>query len=106
MSVEVDLAELADKAAEHRFAYLVTVGDDQRAKPVAVRPQVDGATVTLPSLGDGTRANLAARPDVVLVFPPPEAGGFSLLVDAQAEVDGDGARLTATHAVLHRPADR
>ena len=106
MSVEVDLAELAGKAAEYRFAYLVTVGDDLRAKPVGVLPEIEGVEVTLPSLGSGTRANLAARPDVVMVFPPAAPGGFSLFVDGRAEVDGEDARLTATHAVLHRPADR
>lgn len=106
MSVEVELAELAAQAAGYRFAYLLTVGDDARAKPVAVRPEVTGREVLLDGLGSGTLANLTARPDVVLVFPPPDPGGFSLVVDGRAEVVDEGARVTATHAVLHRPADR
>lgn len=106
MSVEVELAELAGKAEEYPFAYLITVGEDLRAKPVGVQPRIVGIDVTLPSVGVGTRSNITERPDVVLLYPPAEPGGYSLFVDGRAEVDGQGARMIATHAVLHRPADR
>ena len=41
---------------------------------------------------------------VVLLFPPIEADGFSMIVDGEAEVNGDGVVVTPTWAVLHRPA--
>ena len=66
------------------------------------------------SVGRTSFANATVRPEITLVFPPVEEGGFSLVVDATAEsgagsASGSGAtaglmRLTATWAVLHRPA--
>jgi|tagenome__1003787_1003787.scaffolds.fasta_scaffold20821854_2 hypothetical protein len=104
MSVKVDLADLSAALAEVDFGYLMTVGDDQRAHAVAVRPKLDGGCLVLHGLGRRTHANLAARPDVSLVWPPTTEGGYSLIVDARATVSDDGARLTPEHAVLHRPA--
>lgn len=105
MSVKVDLAELARHVAERRFAYLLTVGDDLRPKAVAVTPVVEGDVLAVDGLGPGTRANLTARPDVALVWPPVEEGGYSLIVDGRAASTDDGVRVTPGHAVLHRPAD-
>lgn len=108
MSVKVDLAELADHLAAYRFAYLLTVGDTLRVKAVAVTPTLDGEVLVIDGLGPGTKANLVARPDISLVWPPVEEGGYSLILDGHAEPSGDtgaGARVTPSHAVLHRPAD-
>ncbi len=105
MSVKVDLAELARHVAERRFAYLLTVGDDLRPKAVAVTPAVEGDVLAVDGLGPGTRANLTARPDVSLVWPPVTDGGYSLIVDGRAASTDDGVRVTPGHAVLHRPAD-
>jgi hypothetical protein len=38
------------------------------------------------------------------MFPPREVDGLSLLVDGEAEVDGDGVIVSPTWAVLHRSA--
>lgn len=81
MSVKVDLDELAGAAAERRFAYLLTVTDDQRPHAVAVT----FACVRRPS-----------------------EGGSTLIADGWCAVaeDGDLATFLASGAVLHRPADR
>ena len=71
MSTKVDLHELADTMRDYGFAYLLTVTDDQRTRAVAVTPFAGAAGLTFTDgLGRGTRANLAQRPDVTLLWPP------------------------------------
>ena len=105
MSVKVDLAVLADTLADYGFAYLLTVSEDQRPHAVAVQPVMREEELTVTGLGGRTLANLAARPDVTLLFPPRDEGGYSLIVDGRASTDGGGARVVPAPAVRHRPAD-
>jgi len=105
MSVKVDLAELAEHLQHYGFAYLLTVGDDQRPHAVAVRPTFEGRVLELRGLGRGSRSNVEARPDVTVLWPPFEHGGYSLIVDGQATLTEAGASVTPGHAILHRPAD-
>ena len=56
------------------------------------------------TFGPGTRANATVRPQVTLVFPSPEPGAFSLIVDGTATVHDDGVTVSPSLAVLHRPA--
>jgi hypothetical protein len=105
MSVKVDLTELAGQLDSYGFAYLMTVSDELRAHVVAVRPVLTGGRLEVEGLGRGTRGNLVARPNISLVWPPPEPGGYSLIVDGVAEVTEAGAVVVPGHAVLHRPAD-
>ncbi|RTL61169.1 MAG: pyridoxamine 5'-phosphate oxidase family protein, partial [Hyphomicrobiales bacterium] len=44
------------------------------------------------------------HPDVTLLWPPPEPGGYSLIVDGRSELDDQGLRVVPQRAVLHRPA--
>lgn len=106
MSTEVDLHELADTMCDYGFAYLLTVTDDERTRAVAVTPSAGEAGLTFSDgLGRGTRANLARRPDVTLLWPPADAGGYTLIADGRVTVTDDVATFVAEHAVLHRPAD-
>ena len=105
MSVKVDLDELAAHVATYGLAYLLTVTDDQRAHAVAVRPSVTADSVTVDGVGRRTLANLDARPDVSLLWPPVEDGGYTLIVDGSAMATGGVLTITPSHAVLHRPAD-
>ena len=106
MSTKVDLHELADTMRDYGLAYLLTVTDDQRTRAVAVTPSAaaDGLTFS-DGLGRGTRANLAVRPDVTLLWPPADAAGYTLIADGRVIVADDVATFVAQHAVLHRPAD-
>ncbi|PRC47922.1 hypothetical protein C6A85_82460, partial [Mycobacterium sp. ITM-2017-0098] len=104
MSVKVDLDTLADTLGDFSFAYLVTVGDDYRAHTVAVDPELTGGALRLGSVGNSTRRNATAHPDVTLVWPPREPGGYTLIVDGAASASGDGLSIQPTGAVLHRPA--
>jgi hypothetical protein len=83
--------------------YLLTVGDDGRSHSVAAAPRWEGDELVVPA-GRTSRANATARPLVVLLWPPPAHGEFSLIVDATARTDGDDVVLAPTRAVLHRRA--
>ncbi|MGD9705556.1 MAG: pyridoxamine 5'-phosphate oxidase family protein [Acidimicrobiia bacterium] len=106
MSIDVPIDELAATAERYDFAYVVTVSDSGRPHLVAVRPTVSGDELSV-SVGRTSLANATARPEIALVYPPVEDGGMSLVVDATASSSGEAPgvlRLTATSALLHRPA--
>lgn len=106
MSVRVDLEQLGQTLRDYGSAYLLTVTDEHRPHAVAVAPVLrDGALRIDDPLGRRTRTNLEARPDVTLLWPPREAGGYTLICDGRVTVDGDTAEVVPSHAVLHRPAD-
>lgn len=102
MSVKVDLDKLADTLADFSFAYLVTVGDDFGAHTVAVDPVLVDGALGVGSVGNSTRRNASAHPNVTLVWPPREPGGYTLIVDGSAVVADDGLRVEPNGAVLHR----
>lgn len=104
MSINVALHELAQTVQRYGFAYLVTVGDDARAHVVAVSPSLAGDALHVADMGRRTRANLATRPSVTLVWPPATTDDYSLIVDGQGTLRGDDLVITPTRAVLHRPA--
>jgi len=106
VSVKVDLDQLAEALAGFTLAYLITVGDDYRAHTVAVEPAVADGMVDVGSVGNSTRRNVTAHPDVTVVWPPSAAGGYTLIVDGRGELTDDGAtlRVAPSRAVLHRKA--
>jgi hypothetical protein len=61
---------MADTWARYHFAYLLTVGDKERAHVVAVHPTLAHDALLVGNLGRKIRANLAAYPLVTLVWPP------------------------------------
>ena len=106
----VDLDRLAAALPDYPFAYLITVDDGYRVHTVTVEPQLRGSTLDVGLIGGGTRENLAHRSDITLLWPPPEPGGYSLIVDGRAEVsdaDAESVRceVVPTRALLHRDAD-
>jgi hypothetical protein len=104
MSVKVDLDQLGDALADFTFAYLITVGDDYRAHTVAVQPVLVDGVLDVGAIGKGTRSNAGAHPEVTVVWPPREPGGYSLIVDGTGQPTDDGLRVMPSRAVLHRPA--
>lgn len=106
---KVDIERLAAALPDYPYAYLVTVDDDYRVHTVTVEPRLREAIVDVGLIGGRTRQNLAQRPDVTLLWPPTQPGGYSLIVDGTAEVTdaGDAVRLAVapTRALLHREAE-
>ena len=111
VSVRVSVDELFAEIAEWGAGFLVTVGDDERARLVALRPEVaarpDGRVLRFVGVGSSTLDNACTREHVSIAFPP-HAGsnGFSLIVDGLAMVDEDSGHLDVrpVTAVRHRPA--
>jgi hypothetical protein len=104
MSLPVSLDGLREEVARFGAApYVVTVGEDGAPHAVSVSAAWDGDLLTA-SVGARTAANAAARPRVSLLWPPYEPGGYSLIVDGAAELDGERLRVAPSKAVLHRPA--
>ena len=106
MSIPVELGELAKAVAQYRFAYLLTSSADAAPHAVAVVPVLEGGSLLVHGIGRRTRDNLLARPAVGLVWPPSSEADYSLIVDGQAQMDGEVLRIVPTRAVLHRPAPR
>jgi len=109
VSVPVELADLAATIREQGpTAYLLSTADDGRPHAVAVTPVLAGPTVEVEA-GRRTRANVATRPLVSLLWPPSDPQGYSLIVDGVAALgdpsgEGPTVRVTPSSAVLHRPA--
>ncbi len=104
MSVKVDLDQLADALTDFTFAYLITVGADYRAHTVALQPVFADGILDVGSIGNTTRKNIAEHDGVTLVWPPSQAGGYTLIVDGRGEPADDRLAVVPTRAVLHRPA--
>ena len=94
MSVAVAVGDLGKALTDYGAGYLLSTSAG-RVKVVTVEPEVrdgDSGVLVVRGPGRGTAANLAANPQVTLVFPPLAPRGFTLLVDGTAELDGDGRR--------------
>jgi hypothetical protein len=104
MSVPVPVEQLQEAVGEYgTAAFLLTTGADGRAKVASVEVAFADDAIEV-EVGTGSAANAADRPLVTLLWPPPTLGGYSLIVDAGAAVEGTTVRLTPTRGVLHRPA--
>jgi hypothetical protein len=105
MSVPVEVVDIGKALTDYGAGYLLT-SSEGRIKVVSVEPAMrDTGVLVVRAPGRGTSANIAANSQVTLVFSPLAQRGFTLLVDGTAELDGDDVVVTATGAVLHRPAD-
>ena len=106
MSIAVAIEDLAE-AIRHQigWCYLLTVSDSAQARLLAIVPAWDNAGMSLHAVvGQRTADNVNARPNVSMVWPPADAGGYSLIADGIAIVDELTITFTPTSAVLHRSA--
>jgi hypothetical protein len=101
MTVPVVLDQVRSEAAKYGDTpYLLTVSDDGRPHPVSVRVTWEGDQIRLAG-GNRSRANAARRPDVTLLWPAIEDGGYSLIVDGSAEVQAEQVAISPVAAILH-----
>lgn len=104
MSIPVAIDDLAAATGKYGWAYLLTVRNDLRPHIVAVTPVWESGQLVM-SVGRGTARNASERPSISLCYPPVTDGGYSLIVDGHAAVDGEATvRFAPIGAVLHRPA--
>jgi hypothetical protein len=104
VSVPVSLERLREEIDVFgASAYALTSGADGRPHAVLTSVAWSGERLTL-SAGRRTAANAGERGCVALLWPPPEAGGYSLIVDGDAEVADGRLLVEPTKAVLHRPS--
>ena len=102
VTVPVGLEQLSSEAAKYGDApYLLTVSDDGRPHAVSVRVSWEQGNLEL-SGGTRSRSNASTRPDVTLLWPAIEDGGFSLILDGTASVSGEQIAIRPVSAVLHR----
>ncbi len=99
----VDVDALAQRAAGYGFAYLITITPHGRVHTSVVHPAVGGGAVTV-AASDRVRTNVRAHPELSLVWPPPDATGYSLIVDGVGDERDGVLTLTPSRAILHRPA--
>jgi hypothetical protein len=101
-------ADLASQiSARGNSAQLVTVNGEGRPHVVAVLVEADAAGEALTvAAGTKTRANVAARPGVTLLWAPPPGEEYTLVVDGEATADGEAEVVTIrpSSALLHRVA--
>lgn len=110
MSIPVPLAELAGEVGKRGPGYLLTTTADSRPHVMHLRLTVKG-TELRSEVGRSATRNIVAQPAVTLLWPAVEDGGLSLIVDGTATIvdaaTAEGAAvavISATGAVLHRPA--
>ncbi|MGH9272461.1 MAG: pyridoxamine 5'-phosphate oxidase family protein [Ilumatobacteraceae bacterium] len=104
MSEKVALDELGNRLQEFDVAYLVTVSDAGRSHVLSVWPELGASGLVVDGCGRHSQENATAHPDVTLVWSPAQSGGYSLIVDGAATVDGPTITVAPTKAILHRPA--
>lgn len=103
MSVAVPIPELsAAITGQVGWCYLLTVSDQGQPRVLAVAPDDIGDGMLRFEVGKSTAANVAARREITLVFPPASPAAMSLIVDGVATVDGSSVSFVATWAVMHR----
>ena len=105
MSIAVAMDRLHRETERFTLApYLVTVNEDARPHAVAVDVTWDGDRLAM-GVGKRSARNCSVRPQVSLLWPPNEPGGYTLIVDGTAASTTDERiSVTPTRAVLHRAA--
>ena len=107
MSIRVEPAEIADQLARRPYAFVLTNSDD-RVHVVALRPQVNGATLEFDRIGRSSATDIERNPLVTILWPgsegPDEYDLYSLIADGRGEIVGGVLRVVIAKAVLHRPA--
>ena len=88
-------------------AYVVTVRDDATAHIAHLTMRLDGDVLRC-GASRSAAANVTVRPNISVLWPPYEPGGYSMIVDVVAQTipgtDGPELELRPTSGVLHRPA--
>lgn len=106
MSIPVEVDQIASEMNRYgASAFVVTVRDDGTPHIAHVTLETEDGALTCPASRTAA-LNVAERPSMSVLWPPFEDGGYSMIVDGEASVDGDAMFIAPTNGVLHRPAPR
>ncbi|WP_420626464.1 pyridoxamine 5'-phosphate oxidase family protein [Candidatus Poriferisodalis sp.] len=108
MSIPVELADIGNQMERFGIAaYVLTVRDDATPHIAHLAMRLDGDVLRC-GASRSAAANVADRPNISVLWPPYEPGGYSMIVDAVARTiegtDGLELELRPSSGVLHRPA--
>ena len=104
MSIPVEPDQLEAELERYGYsAFLLTVRDDETTHVAHMTFRFDQGNLRCPISSSAAR-NVGQRPKVVVLWPPREPDGYSMIVDADCIVDEDELCVTPTSGVLHRPA--
>ena len=96
MSIPVEPDQLEAELERYGYsAFLLTVRDDETTHVAHMTFRFDQGNLRCPTSRSAAR-NIEQRPRVVVLWPPREPDGYSMIVDALC--------VTPTSGVLHRPA--
>ncbi len=104
MSIPVDPNQL--EVELERFghsAFLLTVRDDETSHVAHMTFRFQNDSIYCPISKTAAR-NVANRSKVVVLWPPYETDGYSMIIDADCTIEGEELKVTPTSGVLHRPA--
>ncbi len=108
MSIRVEMADLPEEIVARGPGFLLSSVMDSRPHAAHLAFEVasaDGQVELRAGAGRTARGNCKQRPAVTVLWPSIEPGGYSLIVDGEARLDGDEhVIISAVSAVLHRPA--
>ncbi len=107
MSVPVDMADLPNEIVERGAGFLLTSVMDSRPHVAHHHFEVaaaDGEVQLRVKPGNTSRQNCAKRPSVSVLWPATVDFSYSLIVDGEARIEGEHVIISATNAILHRPA--
>ena len=108
MSIPVEPGDIGSQMEQFgTAAYVLTVRADATPHIAHLDMRLDGDVLRC-GASRSAAANVASRPNISVLWPPHEPGGYSMIVDVEARtVDGaDGLELELRpkSGVLHRPA--
>ena len=104
MSIPVDPNQL--EVELERFghsAFLHTLRDDETSHVAHMTFRFEEGSIYCPISKTAAR-NVENRSKVVVLWPPYETDGYSMIVDADCTVAGEELKVSPTSGVLHRPA--
>jgi len=104
MSIPVDPSQLETELAQFGYsAFLLTVRDDETSHVAHMTFRVENDNMYCP-ISKTAAGNVEKRSKVVVLWPPYETDGYSMILDAECAVEGDELKVTPKSGVLHRPA--
>ena len=84
-------------------AFLLTVSDNETSHVAHMAFRFENGSIYCPISKTAAR-NIENRPRVVVLWPPYETDGYSMIVDADCVIAGEELKVTPTSGALHRPA--